>query len=418
MLGGIGGAQADVIAPVGGGNLGSLDLVKPNEGMASDEVDTSPKMCTQISEGANVESDEPTTACMAMAPLENESGIQARAMADDDEVVGSCSLVPGSWTYQRMSYCLGGSQITYTEYNRNNPSQILGSAILEVSSSGTLSSRSGRWEEVVTVKLASVKDQVTSLAVAFKASCSTGCTAATPNPWAGSRLLSVGQSVSGSVFFEDTPASGGISTVTTSYVATVTQPGTTPLNPDVSWTNPRDIRCDTTFAKNTSTGCAIPSVRASLKLSLAKYGAAAALYGFAQQQFTQHWGATDSPLMREANEAVHKQHRNDTCEGGASRPFTYLLANVPDDSCDEYPFAATHEGGSNGGLCADIVPLLQNGTWRFYQDPNAPAVTFNEPCVRGHVPETLNEAAGGALGNNSLNQRVLDLEKFTVAIVA
>ncbi len=49
---------------------------------------------------------------------------------------------------------------------------------------------------------------------------------------------------------------------------------------------------------------------------------------------------------------------------------------------------------------------------------NAPAVTFNEPCVRGHVPETLNEAAGGALGNNSLNQRVLDLEKFTVAIVA
>ncbi|WP_456154362.1 NucA/NucB deoxyribonuclease domain-containing protein [Streptomyces lydicus] len=42
-----------------------------------------------------------------------------------------------------------------------------------------------------------------------------------------------------------------------------------------------------------------------------------------------------------------------------------LPATVPDGSCDEYPFAGSYQGGTNGGLCADVVPLLENGVWSF-----------------------------------------------------
>ncbi|WP_141714017.1 hypothetical protein [Micromonospora inyonensis] len=48
-------------------------------------------------------------------------------------------------------------------------------------------------------------------------------------------------------------------------------------------------------------------------------------------------------------------------------------------------------------MCADIVPLLQNGVWDFYQANDAKPVTFNGPCFRGHVPELHDEAAGGKL---------------------
>lgn len=75
------------------------------------------------------------------------------------------------------------------------------------------------------------------------------------------------------------------------------------------------------------------------------------------------------------------------------------------------------EGGTPGGLCADIAALFENGQWQIYQaNPNKP-VTLQEPCVRGHVPELENTGAGGELGRFVQAQRVLDLEKYSVAFV-
>lgn len=198
----------------------------------------------------------------------------------------------------------------------------------------------------------------------------------------------------------------------------MTQPGTTPIDTGGTWSNPRQVRCDTTFANNTSTGCIIPSICAQFILPLSAYGAAAATYGFAENNFIDHWGADDSPRQRLADENAQTANRTNACGSGASRQFVTLPAIVSNDSCDEYPIAGSYQGGTNGGLCADIVLLLQNGVWNFYQDPNAPAVTFNEPCVRGHVPSDQNSAAGGKLGSNNQTERVLDSEKFDVVITA
>ncbi|MCX4688603.1 hypothetical protein OG401_30630 [Kitasatospora purpeofusca] len=89
---------------------------------------------------------------------------------------------------------------------------------------------------------------------------------------------------------------------------------------------------------------------------------------------------------------------------------------VTDDSCDEYPFAGTSQGGHTG--CADIVPQLENGQWKLYAVKGRPDVTLHEPCVRGRVPLTQNQAAGGKYGSFVQTDRIMDAEKFVVSITS
>lgn len=328
----------------------------------------------------------------------------------------TCSTTPATYSYDRHSYCLNSYTATLTNWSEEG--EVLGTGVVLVSANATLSVTSGQWQESQTVTLSEATGTAlgTGLGVTLTASCTAACTATVPNPWAGSRLLKVGQSATGNVTFLSTPGAGLVSDITTKYNLRVDQPGTTPININATWSNPRQVRCDTTFASNTSTGCVISSVRAQLILPLSSYGAAAATYGWAEATLIDHWGSTANPIQRLANETTQTANRTNTCGAGATRPFVTLPANVPDDSCDEYPFAASIQGGTNGALCADVVPLLQNGVWQFYQDPNAPAVTHNEPCVRGHVPQTQNSAAGGKVGSNSQTERIIDLEKYEVVI--
>jgi hypothetical protein len=48
---------------------------------------------------------------------------------------------------------------------------------------------------------------------------------------------------------------------------------------------------------------------------------------------------------------------------------------VLDDSCDEFPFAGTYEGGTDGGLCAEIVPQYEDGAWYIHQADDSRPVT-------------------------------------------
>ncbi|MEU9281456.1 hypothetical protein AB0D87_42120 [Streptomyces sp. NPDC048342] len=347
---------------------------------------------------------------------DSSNPVRSGQLASAQPAAVTCSTTPASYSYDRHSYCLNSYTATLTNWSEEG--EVLGTGVVLVSANATLSVSSGQWPESQTVTLSEATGSVlgTGLGVTLTASCTAACTATVPNPWAGSRLLKVGQSATGNVTFLSTPGAGLVSDITTKYDLRVDQPGTSPINIDATWSNPRQVRCDTTFASNTSTGCVISSVRAGLILPLSSYGAAAATYGWAEANLIDHWGSTANPIQRLASDTTQTANRTNTCGAGATRPFVTLPANVPDDSCDEYPFAASYQGGTNGALCADVVPLLQNGVWQFYQDPNAPAVTHNEPCVRGHVPLTQNSAAGGKVGSNSQTERIIDLEKYEVVI--
>ncbi|MFD8726327.1 hypothetical protein ACFV2H_52695 [Streptomyces sp. NPDC059629] len=414
------GAQADGQAPAHGRLLGSFE---PQDQVAHPAALTSPmkasaKDCAPVPVGSAARKAGATTACIQLTGRsDSRNPVASSPLGTAQPAAAACSAAVGTWYYHRHDYCFNNGTANYTAYDEKNPTKVLGTGVLTISSSATLSATSGQWEESETVTLTKVTGAVTALNVGFTANCTASCTAVAPHPWAGSPLLTVGQSVSGTVTYAANPGAGVESKITTSYDMNITQPGATPLNAHSKWSNPRQVRCDTTFASNTSTGCVISDVRAQLILPLSSYGAAAATYGWAEQNLIDHWGSSGNPLQRLADVAAQAANRRNTCEGGATIPFVVSSA-VTDDSCDEYPFAGTLQGGKNGGLCANIIPQLENGTWKFYQAPNTPAVTLNEPCVRGHVPSTQNSAAGGKLGSNNQTERVLDTEKFDVVVTS
>lgn len=60
------------------------------------------------------------------------------------------------------------------------------------------------------------------------------------------------------------------------------------VQPRSVWRNSRQVRCDTTFSNNTSTGCVISDVRPQLVMSESQYGAAAATYNWGEQILIDH----------------------------------------------------------------------------------------------------------------------------------
>ncbi|WP_144385121.1 hypothetical protein [Streptomyces sp. SAJ15] len=98
-------------------------------------------------------------------------------------------------------------------------------------------------------------------------------------------------------------------------------------------------------------GCVIGQIRALLDMPLSRYGEAAATYWFGQAALVDQWGTPGNPLSRNKDEGAAKANRYRTCEEGTSIPF-YPQDDIQDDSCDEYPFAGTFEGGTDGGQCA------------------------------------------------------------------
>ncbi|MER6394280.1 hypothetical protein ABT236_38240 [Streptomyces sp. NPDC001523] len=299
---------------------------------------------------------------------------------------------------------------------RGEHQEVLGSAILYVSSSATLNPRSGRWDEELLVEATQFSDRVTSVNVAADVTCTSKCTTVQSSPWTGSRTLTDGQVASGIVKYSEIPATGSEDRTKVGYSLKITQAGTNPTKPTVTWSNPREIRCDsaTTASGNISTGCALPSVTPELELPLSTYGAAAATYTWAQWNLPDKWGLFSGKPLTRALDGDARRER--TCGNRSSVPFVAKPDIVPDDSCDEFPFASTQEGGTDGGRCAEIVALLENGKWEIYEADPARPVTKTEPCVRGHVPQGVNSLAGTAYSNLIQNQRLVNKDPFRMTV--
>ncbi|MGI5519849.1 NucA/NucB deoxyribonuclease domain-containing protein [Micromonospora sp. CA-259024] len=321
----------------------------------------------------------------------------------------TCAVTgPVEMRYQRFGSCL---KTAVTGTLVNDKGVPIGTGTLSMVHSITLSATSSAFEEQTTVTLSNVTGQVTQVAVSLAASCTSGCVATKSSPWTGAKVLSRGQSASGTINYSETLAKGAVDNTRTKYNAFITVPNATPVQPNASWDGVTDIRCDN--AVGNFAGCVYPGARPDFEVSLNLYGAAAVTYYWAQIALPDGWGS-DTPLRRLASDSLADANRRSTCDS-TFVPFPDEL--VVDDSCDEYPFAKTYEGGTPGGLCADIVPLLEDGQWQIYEaNPNKP-VTGTEKCVRGHVPLAENEGAGGELGRFTQAQRVLDLDPYSVTLV-
>ncbi|MFD3730219.1 hypothetical protein [Streptomyces sp. NPDC058632] len=206
-------------------------------------------------------------------------------------------------------------------------------------------------------------------------------------------------------------ASGTRDNIRTNYHMYITATDTTPTQPNVNWELPfeANLRCD---AELTTPGCVFSDLRASLNYSLSdpKHAAASAAYSFAQGRL-RNW----APLTRA--DGLSAANRKRTCEEGSSDPFVYMYGEIPNDSCDEFPFAGSFEGGTDGALCADIIPRYEDGEWWIYRARADKPITYEEPCVRAHVALDANESAGGKYGSLVRRARILDTEKYNVSVV-
>ncbi|WP_329127470.1 NucA/NucB deoxyribonuclease domain-containing protein [Streptomyces sp. NBC_01465] len=328
--------------------------------------------------------------------------VAAKAIAAND----SCdSTQPGTFTATRLDICLNGMEVTYTLLS--DKGAVLGTGLMNVESSMTLSASKTSWDETTTVKVVSVTGDVKTLNISYDVACTGGCGMTDARPWDGTKSLGLGGTATGTVTYSTPVASGTRTNVTSKHHMYVVATGAIPTQPNINWDNPWPIRCDNEVGANP--GCVVPDVRANFEFSLTELGGAAATYGWAQNALRD-----GAPLTREPSEAAATSRREYTCGSNSSDPFVYMDDVVPNDSCDEFPFARSFEGGTNGALCADIVPLFENGQWMIYEARADKPVTGNEPCARGHVD---NSNTGLALGRYVQRDRVLDTEKYNVYAV-
>ncbi|MGD0555995.1 MAG: hypothetical protein ABSA93_13550 [Streptosporangiaceae bacterium] len=196
-----------------------------------------------------------------------------------------------------------------------------------------------------------------------------------------------------------------------------------------------DVRCDS--QASSTDGCVDNGFIPTLYLSLAQYGASAAMVQWAQINMNAHWGlqGVGDPLTYLVDPIIQANNREVICDDGTFVNMgTAIGGDYGDsDSCDEFPFAATYQSGAfniypGGSACAQVEAVegspgaaTEALAWNSVTTLATP--TYNEPCVRGHIPSKLNSGVGGAYGNFILANRLVDLgdgagDPFWVAVTA
>jgi hypothetical protein len=402
------------------------------------QVETSPapltaeEHCTPTRPGSRERRGGAVTACVtteaAPVPTDVRRGAAPaqRTTAAADGNTGSCEITnPGTYTYTRFSYCVTGLTVRYVL--KDTQGKELGTGTLEVSTSATLPAKGTTWDENVSVTMTGATGAVTSLTAKFRPACGDGCKVTKTAPWYGGNLT-VGKSASGAVSYSSEPGPGQVLKFITSYKLYVSSPDAQPTDPNAAWSNPREIRCDdavrqtvTDPGSTPAPGCVIPSIMAVTEMSTKPYdedaadsgqGAAAAGYWWAQHNLVDGWGLK-KPMTRAKTGDADRRKR--TCGTGASIPFIDMKEVFPEDTCDEFPFASTHEGGTDGGLCAEILPLWENGGWNIVELRN-PTFDPSRPCIRAHVSGPENSSAGSKFRWGNEKQRILEAEEFMLNI--
>ncbi|MEU3073754.1 DNA/RNA non-specific endonuclease [Streptomyces laurentii] len=319
---------------------------------------------------------------------------------------GSCDITsPGTYSYERFEYCVTGVNVVYIL--RDSNAKEIGRGTLEISAGASLQKAATTWNEQVTVKMTAASGDVTALNAKFRSSCGSGCTATKTAPWYGGDLT-LGQSLTGTVSYSSSPAAGAASEFVTSYKMYVTSPGATAVDPNASWDNPRKIRCDNAVGGTSPAGCAVPSVMPVVKMHAqsADPGAAVAAYQWAQKNLNDAWGK-GKPLTR-ATSGVDGRSAS-TCGN-----FQVLTDLVDNDTCGEFPFAETKEGGTSGDQCVEMISNLGNREWDAYVLGNAKELDRSRPCVQAHVPAADKQFADAQLTEGFADQRVIDADQFEV----
>lgn len=361
--------------------------------------------CTATAPGSKERRAGAVESCVTVTPAKAKKRTGAAATATAAAAAGSCDITnPGSYSYERFSYCVSGINVTYILRDSNG--REIGRGTLAVSTSADLSATATTWSEQVTVTMTGAFGDVSALNAKFRASCDAGCTATKTAPWYGGNLT-LGQTLTGTVTYSSPQTTGSSASFLTSYAMYVTSPGATATDPNASWKNSRQIRCDNAVGGTSVAGCAVPSVMAvvPMKATSADAGGAVAAYGWAQNNLNGAWGKKGSPLTRSTNGVANRTAA--TCGGFTAQPEL-----VDPDTCADFPFGEAKEGGAAGAQCAEVIPNLGNGEWDTYILNDAHVLDRTAPCVQAHVTPGEKQFADTQLADGFKDQRVIDADQF------
>ncbi|WP_414166800.1 hypothetical protein ACMATS_03260 [Streptoverticillium reticulum] len=309
----------------------------------------------------------------------------------------------------RHAYCVRHGIVYALMDGQDN---VIGTAPLLVTARSAVEYNKVRWDESITVYSYEFTN-VKSVKLSLSSSC-TVCTGGGPPAWGGGGItLSANQTdETGHLSYETTTRGGGERSRSQIAYQSQTESADA-LYPIISygqWAGPA-VACDGQVGNGP--GCIATDNLARVTLSKSRFGAAAVAYEWAQNNLSGNnaMGTAKRPLTRDADDKRERSRRYYSCEA-PPKPFQPDLT-VVDDSCDEFPFARTTQGGTLGDLCAEIIPrAIGGGAWRVDVVRNSGVA----PCVRAHVPKGENTGAGGEVGRKVQSERVLDGEAYQVVI--
>jgi hypothetical protein len=313
----------------------------------------------------------------------------------------SCQKSHFTWTFFRNGLPVGSVGAELTQFIQLNP-------------------RGKDWTEHDSWAGVTASGMVAAISMDITASCDSPCHAT--DHFIG--VLADG--LDGIVHYTDDVAKDHQHETPVQYHMVFDSPPFIPQN-TIDWTSDAKLRCDNGLAKADSTGCVFPAFKPTLHLPISRFGAAAEMVRFAQEDMSEHWGlkGEGKELTRQADETIVKANRAKVCDSTFTNLGTAIGHPDDKDSCDEFPFAATNQSGaatlgaSTGAACAQVQALRIKDTGTEAEQWSGLRIThprLGAPCVRGHIPGKLNSATGGAYGAFVQNQRVINGDGFWVSV--
>jgi hypothetical protein len=358
-----------------------------------------------------------------------------RAANSGIESVWCFTMTDSTWWETRTSTC--AILVINSELINSQTGAVLGTAGFLDAEEINLSAKATTWSEYDALYALSETGALIDTPIYMDVACKSPCSPPATAIFNGVPIAA-GQTLVAVTAYSDSPAPGP-DTMNNSYSFTPQPAGTVTLTP-ATWTSP-NLRCDKLVG--TTAGCVVPGYIPILDLSIQRSGAGAAFVQWAQLNLSGHWGLegavvngvtiTGSPLRRLANATEQKANRTTICQDGS---FT-ADPNIYQDTCDEFPFAATYESGAlngvtTGAACAQgtavaspttppagtLPPVLKvsdvAGYYPSFKIEGTPTKT--EACLRSHSPQQLNSDVGGQLGNFTQNERLLDNDQYWVSV--
>lgn len=294
------------------------------------------------------------------------------AAADTSVAAARCKV--GNIVYTRTTECETARATVQVIRNR----AVVGTATFTISHEMTLNKKSLMWSETMRVSKATIVNNAGGIRMGVSVSCGSPCKASSHVP--GHTL---GSAFSGKVDYSDGVKKNKTHSGAAKYTFTFTKPGYTLGS--FSYAS-LGFRCDDTFwnAANTRRlvrpGCVFPKFKPTLTTMSTLPEIAKNIRRI--QAKGGHYGKPGSghPLHRLTDDRKATANRRAVC--GKAKPPT-------GKSCDEYPFARTHEGGT-------ALPAASRGI--------------------AMVPEKEQDQQGGRLIGFYKQERLVNKDGFWVAV--